>query len=130
MCFCKILLTAQLRLLLSGECILLSLSRLNQNLKQQTLEPSACLGSLTDHVIALGVRVCRPTDAKRREWGTAGERDPRPLAPLFICFFLPLGLPYVNWASQECCLFYVRSSLQSSDLPLFYFRGPFPFFVF
>ena len=71
-------------------------------------------------------------DAKRREekgrehtrWG---EREtPGPLAPLFICFFLPLGLPYVNWASQECYLFYLRSSLQSSDLPLFYFRRLFP----
>ena len=46
---------------------------------------------------------------------------------LFLCFFLlPLGLPYVNWASQECCLFYLRSSLQSSDLPLFYFHELFP----
>ena len=34
-----------------------------------------------------------------------------------------LGLPYVNWASQECCLFCLRSSLRSSDLPLFYFHG-------
>ena len=41
-------------------------------------------------------------------------------------FFLPLGLPYVNWASQECCLFYLRSSLRSSDLSLFYFRWLFP----
>ena len=34
------------------------------------------------------------------------ERDPptsSPLAPLFMFFLLPLGLPYVNWASQECC---------------------------
>ena len=37
-----------------------------------------------------------------------------------------MGLPYVNWASQECCLFYLRSSLQSLDLPLFYFHGLFP----
>ena len=21
-----------------------------------------------------------------------------------LCFSLPLGLPYVNWASLECCL--------------------------
>ena len=51
-----------------------------------------------------------PKDVKRR------ENSPRPLAPLFT-FFLPLSL-YVNWASQECFLFYLRSSLQSSDLPL------------
>ena len=56
------------------------------------------------------------------------EREtPGSLAPLFICFFfLSLGLPYENWASQECCLFYLRSSLRSLDLPLFYFRGLFP----
>ena len=49
----------------------------------------------------------------------------RPLALwlLFLCFFLPLGLPYVNWAKQECCLFYLRSSLRFLDLPLFCFRG-------
>ena len=28
--------------------------------------------------------------------------------------------------SQECCLFYLKSSLWSSDLLLFYFRGLFP----
>ena len=50
---------------------------------------------------------------------------------LFLCFFLlPLGLPYVNWASQECCLFYLRSSLWSWDLPLFYFHGCFLFLSF
>ena len=43
----------------------------------------------------------------------------------FICFFLlPLSLLYVNWASQEAI--YLRFSLQSLDLPLFYFHGLFP----
>ena len=28
--------------------------------------------------------------------------------------------------SQECCLLYLRSSLWSSDLSLFYFHGLFP----
>ena len=54
------------------------------------------------------------------------ERDPKRFGSSFYMFFLPLGLPYVNWASQEGCLFYLRSSLQSSDLPLFYFPGLFP----
>ena len=38
-----------------------------------------------------------PKDTKRRERESmhAWERDPGLLAPLFICFFLPLGLPYV-----------------------------------
>ena len=61
-----------------------------------------------------------PKDRKRRE-------APGPiLASLFMFFLLPLGLPYVNWASQDCCLFYLRSSLWSSDLPLFYFCRLFP----
>ena len=66
--------------------------------------------------------------ASVRGWGVGGaEREtPGPLAPLFICFFLPLGLPYVNWDSKECCVFYLTSSLQSLELPLFYFQGLFP----
>jgi len=56
------------------------------------------------------------------------ERDPMPFDSSFYMFFfpLPLGLPYVNGASQECCLFCLRSSLRSSDLPLFYFHELFP----
>ena len=57
-----------------------------------------------------------------RERTLATERPPPhagSLALPFICFFPPLGLPYVNWTSQECCLFYLRSSLRSSVLPLF-----------
>ena len=55
-------------------------------------------------------------------WGGGGrererERESKSFGSSFM-FFLPLGLPYVNWASQECCLFYLRSSFQSSDLPL------------
>ena len=44
---------------------------------------------------------------------------------LYICL-LPPNLYYVNWASQEGCLFYLRSSLWSLDLPLFYFHRLFP----
>ena len=61
----------------------------------------------------------------REEWER--ERDPQPFGSSFYMFFSsPLGLPYVNWASQECCLFSLRSSPRSSDLPLFYFHGLFP----
>ena len=48
----------------------------------------------------------------------------------YVFFLLSLSLPYINWAFQEGCLFYLRSSLQSSDLPLFYFFGLFPFLSF
>ena len=45
---------------------------------------------------------------------------------LFLYVYLSLGLSYVNWARWECCLFYLRSSLWSSNLLLFYFCGLFP----
>ena len=70
-----------------------------------------------------------------QEWGHANQKDMKRrererdqvLWLLFYMFFLlPLGLPYVNWGSQECCLFYLRSSLWSSDLALFYFWRLFP----
>ena len=53
------------------------------------------------------------------------KKPPGPiLAPLFICFFLlPLGLPYVNWASQGCCLFHLRSSLWSCTFLCSIFTG-------
>ena len=85
-----------------------------------------------------GVRACWPKsrEEKRererkseRPCAQGRERAP-PFGSSFYMFFLtpppPLSLPYVNWASQECCLFYLRSSLRSSDLPLFYFRRLFP----
>ena len=76
-----------------------------------------------------------PRDTKREREREERDREPPrerqtycPLAPLFIYFFFPLCLPSVNWASQECSLFYLRSSLWSSGLPLFYFSGLFPVF--
>ena len=65
------------------------------------------------------------TQKTRRE-----ERPPAQFWLLFLLFFffflLPLDLPYVNWANQDCCLFYLRSSLWSLDLPFFYFHWLFP----
>ena len=68
-----------------------------------------------------GVRVGRP---KRQ----LEKRGPQLNfgSSFYILFLLPLGLPCVNWASQESRLFHLRFSLQSSDLPLFYFHGLFP----
>ena len=67
----------------------------------------------------------RACQTKRREEKRESETS-GPLAPLLICFSLPLGLVYVNWTGQECCLFYPMSLLWSSDLPFFYFHGLFP----
>ena len=66
------------------------------------------------------VRVCWPKRHKEKR-----ERPPVLWLLFLYVFLLPLGLPYVNWASQECCLFYLRSSLWSLDLLLFHFRGLF-----
>ena len=54
------------------------------------------------------------------------KKEPWPFGSSFYVFSSPMGLPYVNWASQECCLFYLMSSLWSLDLPLFYFLRLFP----
>ena len=53
------------------------------------------------------------------------RREERPWPNFGSCFcvlfLLTLSLPYVNWVSQEGCLFYPRSSFRSSDVSLFYF---------
>ena len=56
----------------------------------------------------------------RGSGGGGGSLPLSPLAPLFMSPQAP-GLPCGNRASQECCLFSLKSSLWSSDLPLFYF---------
>ena len=66
----------------------------------------------------------RPTQKKRRE-----ERGSI-LTPFYMYFLLLLSLPCVNWASQQSCLFHLRFSLRSLDLPLFYFCRLFLFFIF
>ena len=59
----------------------------------------------------------RERKSKRASTRTRGRQRDSPSAPLFICFFLPPGLPCANWA-QSGVLFYLKSSLRSSDLPL------------
>ena len=135
------------------------LSHHNKDLEWRTLKPPRCvtaLGSRTDRVIALrqisvtalfyledsrkihlwGVRARWSKDTKRRAPQRVGERERErasPLAPLFICFFLPPG-PVL------CKLGLARSAIlpevlilvlgPSFDLPLFYFCGFFSFLVF
>jgi len=54
-----------------------------------------------------------------------GERERALWLPFLYVFFSPpsLGLPYVNWASQECCFFYLGSSLQPQSFLCFIFAG-------
>ena len=130
---------------MSGECNLLGSVSSQQKFEAMDIKALTCPSSWADRVIALrqisvtaqfylensrkihppGMRACQPKEAKRRE-------RPGPLAPLFICFFLPTGLRYVNCASQECCLFYLVLTPVlglSFGLPLLYFHR-LPFLVF
>ena len=134
---------------MSPECMFLgSLSRHNKDLEWWTLKPPrrvTALRSRMDHVIALrqisvralfyledsrkihlrGVRASQSKDTRRRAPQHAGKREREvALAPLFICLSLP-G-PVLCKLGQPRVLFYQRSSLWSSDLLLFYFRGLFP----
>ena len=134
------------------ECMFLDpLSRHNKDLERWTLKPPrrvTALRSWIDPVIALRSQMDRVIALRqisvtalfyleesrkihlsgmraRRSKDTRREKE-LALAPLFIYVYLSLGLSCVNWASQECCLFSLRSSLWSSDLLLFHFRGLFP----
>ena len=54
-------------------------------------------------------------------WREREQKRPEEGFGYSFYMFLSLGLSYVNWADQVCCLFYLRFSLRYSDLPLFYF---------
>ena len=77
---------------------------------------------------------CQPKDSKRREWksmwgrererqrahtrGRERERESA-LAPPFIYIFSSTwACPMQIGLSQKCCVFYLKSSFWSSDLPL------------
>ena len=102
-------------------------------LSMSQLLDSLCYTSQTDHIylenkeeyILEAWGHTDPKDVKRRE-REGGERERereretcRPFGSSLYMFFPSLlGLLYVNWARQECCLFYLRSLLQSLDFPL------------
>ena len=118
------------------------LNSVNKNLKQWTLKPldKLCHSCRTDQCYSSELQFSfiqkikqntssrhddMPTQKMRRE-----ERERERTLALWLLFLYvfppPLGLPYVNWASPECYLFYLRSSLWSLKLPLFYCLGLFP----
>ena len=107
---------------MSGECVVSSLlSFLSKNLKWWMDQCySSVLFRKQKKIHPQSVRVGQ---AKKQDGGPQLNFDSS-----FYMFFLLLllSLPYVNWTSQEGWLFYLRSSLWSSDLPLFYFHQLFP----
>ena len=112
---------------LLGECVISPvLSHYSKNLKRRM---NQCYSS----VLQLSFIWQAKENISLRHEGKPTQETQRKEEPslnfgfsFYVFFLLPLDLPYVNWASQECCLFYLRSSLQSSDLLLFYFPGLFP----
>ena len=112
-------------LILSGKCVISSvLSCHNKNLKWWTSSwmdhcYSSVLFRKQRKIHPQGVRTWQPKrwkerETKQRETDRESEREsdrdretPWTFDSSFYMFFLlPLGLPYVNWASQECCMFY------------------------
>ena len=100
--------------------------------------PQQKFEAMDGSVLQLGVTTHFLFD-KQRKMHPQGERAGRPkrleenISQLFnfgssfyMFFLLALSLLYVNWASQEGCLLYLRFSLLSSDIPLFYFHRLFP----
>ena len=70
--------------------------------------------------------------SRERERAKAGETERESAWLLLLYVFLPLGLPYANWA-QPGVLFYLNSSLWSLGLSLTFLcsiLGAFPFLVF
>ena len=101
-----------------GECVISSvLSHHSKNLKRQMDQCYSSFIWQAKENTSLMHEGGQPKRCEEREApGSA-------LAPPFICFFLlSLSLLSVNWSSQEGCLFHLRSLLQSSGLPLFYFH--------
>ena len=102
---------------MSGEFVIFSvLSCSSKNLKQWT---DHCYSSMLQLSF---IGQAKENTSSRHEGGLTQKtrREEKTEAQfwlLFLCFFLPaLSLPYVNWSSQEGCLFYLRSSLWFSDL--------------
>ena len=132
---------------MSRECMFLgSLSRHNKDLEQRTLKPSVrtALGSWTNRATDLRqISVTAPLYledsrriqySKRREWRSAWGGRKRESAhtctreresmrerfgsSFYMFFSSTWACPMQIGLSQECCLFCVKSSLRSLDLPL------------
>ena len=131
--------TAEYETVVPGECVIsLILSRYSKNLKRQTDQCYSLVTAQFKLWTSITVHLQLSIICKQRKIHSRGvragwpkrhkeKRSPNPSRlPLSYICLPPSSLPYVNWANQEGCLFDLRSSLRSLDLPLFYFRGLFP----
>ena len=109
---------------MSEECVISSvLSHCSKNLKW--------LSSVKAWLQLSFIWQAKENASSRHEGGPTQKRHVAQFWLLFLYFFffslLPLSLTCVNCASQEGCLFHLKFSLWSLDLPLFYFCGLFSF---
>ena len=109
--------------ILSGECVIsLVLSHCSKDLKQWT--------SVTALLQFSFIWQAKDSTSLRHEEGPTQKGRINPGSSFCMFCLLPMNLPYVNWDSQEGCLFHLRFSRQSSDFLLFHFLRLLPFFVF
>ena len=112
--------------ILSGEFVIsLVLSRHSKNLKQRI---DQCYSSMLQ---LSSIGQAKEKTSSRSEGGLTQKTKEKPSPPTqfgssFYVFSPPSESALCNWASREGCFFDLRSSLLSSDLPLFYFPRLFP----
>ena len=115
-----------IQIVLLEKCVISSvLSRCGKNLKQWK---DQCYSSMLQLSFIWQAKENTPSGMRVGQPKSRKEKKNPQLnfgSSFYLLFLLPLSLPYVNWASQEGCLFYLRSSLWPLDLPLFYFHGLF-----
>ena len=105
---------------MSEECVISSvLSCYSKDLKQQTsVTAQFYLASKGKYIF------------KVWRWADPKESQGSILGPLFKCFFSSPGPALCKLGQPGVLFIYLRSSLRSLYLPLFYFHRLFPFFVF
>ena len=109
-----------------GVCISSLLSCHSKNLKQ-------CMDQCYSSMLQLSfIWQAKGNTSLRHEGGPTQKtgREEKPLAQFWLFFLFAISPPtepaLFNLASQESCLFHLRFSLESLDLPLFCFCGLFP----
>ena len=106
-----------------GECVIsLVLSHPSQDVKcSQVLQ----LRILFSKRRKVHPHECRSTPKERPLFFRAPKLKSVLASSFYIFVYCSLKPPYVNWASQEECVFHLKFSLQPSDFLLFHFWGLF-----
>ena len=112
------------------DCVIALMSRVDRVIALRQISVTALLYLEDSRPVHLqGMRTCRFKDVKRRAPQRAGKREREsPLAPLFVCFFLPPGPVLCKLGSGRSSSIWSPHPVlgRSFDLPLLYFRRLFP----